>query len=137
MSLQADLKFGKKNEDKVLGTLREHFKCDLAKSKRCSDYFDYHYEGDDKLVKVELKSRRNAKNKYPTTMIGKNKIDAALKLIKEGYEIYLCFNFTDGLYYTRFDENSKYETKQGGRWDRGRPEVKDYCYFPVDNLSKI
>jgi hypothetical protein len=27
--------------------------------------------------------------------------------------------------------------KSGGRWDRGKPEIKDYAYIPVKKLISI
>ena len=54
------------------------------------DTFDF--VGED--ITIELKSRKNCYNKYPTTIVGMNKIDK----IKEGEKVIFFFNFTDGLY---------------------------------------
>ena len=67
-------------------------------------------------------------------MIGYNKIKKALELNED---VYFIFNFTDGIYYYKFDRDKELEVKQGGRFDRGRPEIKDYCFIPIEILQKI
>jgi len=90
--------------------------------------FDFY---NDKYL-VELKSRRNNYDKYPTTMVGKNKID---KAAREHYKkCIFCFKFLDGMYYHQYDPEYKYEAKLGGRCDRGCPEIKDYVYIPIKLL---
>ena len=136
---QRDLKFGAKNEDIVLDTLRTHFDCRLKKTKNCNDIFDYCYCKKGRSIKIELKTRRNAKDQYPTTMVGHNKVIGGKKLMEEGYEIYFVFKFTDGLYYYQLNENSDDEctVSKGGRRDRGRIEMKDYYFIPVELLLPI
>jgi hypothetical protein len=92
--------------------------------------FDFYNEN----YLVELKSRRNNYNKYPTTMIGYNKIKKATDKTKT----YLfCFCFTDGLYYHIYDPIYDYEIKLGGRHDRGCAEINDYLFIPIELLTKI
>ena len=71
-------------------------------------------------------------------MIGYNKIKKGIDLIKQGYTIYLAFEFTDGLYYYTLTEtvNRKW-IRAGGRKDRGRDEIKKYFYIPTKMLRKI
>jgi len=49
----------------------------------------------------EIKSRNNTYKKYPTTMVGYNKIEFANKLSKS---VYFVFKFTDGIYYYEYDK---------------------------------
>ena len=70
-SKSKDLEFGFQNEisckeliETITGTLTQ------TEPYHLFDYYNDHYL-------VELKARRNNYNKYPTTMIGKNKIDKA------------------------------------------------------------
>ena len=67
-------------------------------------------------------------------MIGYNKIKKALELNED---VYFIFNFTDGIYYYKFDRDKELEIKQAGRRDRGRPEIKDYYFIPIEILQKI
>jgi len=62
-------------------------------------------------------------------------------VIKEKPEtkIYFAFNFTDGVFYWEYksDDLNDITIKSGGRWDRGKPEIKDYAYIPVKKLISI
>jgi hypothetical protein len=52
---------------------------------------------------LELKSRRIIHNKYPTALIGCNKI-AKIKNISKPNN-YICWNYLDGLFYLEYDES--------------------------------
>ena len=132
--LKKDLQYGESKEDDIKSKLESYFKCNLEKTSKLN-LFDY--VDNDKKILIELKSRRNDKMKYPTTMIGYNKIIESINKIKEGWTIYYIFNFTDKLTYYKFEkDNSKYHSI-GGRKDRGRPEFKKYYFIPVELLSDI
>lgn len=80
----------------------------------------------------ELKSRRNNYSRYPTTMVGHNKICRALA--DESDKIYkFYFLFTDGLWVWDFDKD-KFSVALGGRTDRGKDEIKEYAYIPISEL---
>ena len=49
----------------------------------------------------------------------------------------LHFKFTDGLYYYEYNKSDNLEYGMGGRKDRGRNEIKDYCYIPIKYLVKL
>ena len=80
----------------------------------------------------EVKSRRNCYKKYPSTMVGYNKIQVAESNSQNKYRFY--FVFTDGTYYWDFVKD-QYEVNIGGRSDRGRPEYKPYAYINIENLT--
>ncbi len=129
MSKSNDLVFGNANEiscKSLIESITGHL-------TQTDPYHLFDYFNNDYLV--ELKARRNNYNKYPTTMVGKNKIDKARR---EQYKKCLfCFKFFDGLYCHLFDPEMEYIVKKGGRCDRGCPEIKDYVYIPIDLLTKI
>jgi hypothetical protein len=83
----------------------------------------------------ELKSRRNNHDTYPDTMIGYNKIQYARMNPDKNY-VFL-FKFLDGLYKHDFDPQKNYSVRQGGRTDRGAPEIKDYVFIPVKELTLV
>ena len=120
-----------KREDDLFSKIKGVYGHNLCKT---SNMCRWDYESDDVLV--ELKSRRNKYSAYPTTMIGKGKIDAMLKSDKRSFCV---FNFTDGVYSVEItpDIIEKFELRQGGRWDRGRPELNQYYYIPIKLLSPI
>jgi hypothetical protein len=122
-----DLTFGLTQEDVLLDVIQKKFDIDLAKTKRnCT--FDY----ESKKVLVELKTRRVKKDQYPDSMIGLNKIELASTSDRE---VYFVFQFTDGLYYWKYNKEDKLEYRGGGRCDRGKNEFKDYCYIPTALFS--
>ena len=88
----------------------------------------------DKVV-VEMKSRRCNYNTYATTMIPESKIIHCNSFeCKKGY---LVFLFLDGLYYTP-TEDLEYTVARGGRYDRGRVEIRnDYAYINIKHLQRV
>lgn len=83
----------------------------------------------------ELKTRRCSHDRYPDTMIGQNKIVRAEN--DKSDTIYrFFFIFTDGLYCWDFNKN-EYTTRKGGRTDRGKNEIKDYCFIKTEYLTLI
>ena len=125
-----DYNYGINKELQLLPTIKQFLNDNTIYKLENSNEFDF--KGDNKYI--ELKSRNNNYNKYPTTMIGYNKIKKALELNED---VYFIFNFTDGIYYYKFDRDKELEIKQGGRRDRGRPEIKDYYFIPIEILQKI
>jgi hypothetical protein len=130
--IKADIKFGFRQEKTLLPVINKHFSLNLKSLKRY-DVFDFA----DSDTLVELKSRRTPKAQFPTTIVGKNKLDYAEK---SGKVVYFIFSFSDGLFYWRYDSNligDVIKFAKGGRFDRGRPEVRDYAYIPVNLLIEI
>lgn len=90
----------------------------------------YDFKGED--VTIELKSRKNPYNQYPTTIVGMNKIDE----IQVGETIYFFFNFTDGLYYWEYKEND-YNVIMIQRRDRQHIPAKPHLSIPITDLVKL
>jgi hypothetical protein len=128
---ESDMKFGLEQEDLIKPKLEEYFKCPLEKTTALAR-FDYTGEG----IYIELKSRRNTKLKYPTTMIGVGKWLVGKDLKSKGNRIIYVFNFTDKLSFVEY-ENQEYKIKSGGRCDRGKREFNKYVFIPVDELIDI
>jgi len=122
-----DREYGKSKCQETLNILNEYFKDDIEiiNERFCS----YDYKGVKNIY--ELKSRRCNYNTYPTTLIGKDKIKD---------NIIFIFNFIDGIYYIKYEEDkfNNYETKLFKRYDRGNIDrEKDYLYIPIKDLIKI
>ena len=125
-----DFEFGNLRELEVLPILKTFFNDDTIIKLDKHNVFDF--KGDNKYI--ELKSRHNRYNKYPTTMIGLNKIMKASTL--DEY-VYFFFCFDDGLYYWLYDKNYELEIRRGGCCDRGKIEMNDYVYIPIEILNKV
>jgi hypothetical protein len=126
-----DMKFGIEQEINQFDLIKSVLDANLKKSEKSNATFDYFSDN----TLVELKSRRNKHNTYSTTMVGYNKIEYALK--HPDKQAYFCFYFLDGLYYYKFSKDDKLEVRLGGRRDRGKDEIKEYCYIPISLLRKI
>ena len=68
MKKSQDILFGKQNEDVIFN----HIESKFTGLKRTSKYSLFDFEANN--LKIELKSRKFNHDKYPTTMIGYNKI---------------------------------------------------------------
>ena len=135
-SLKGDIAFGKKKEDEVKPILEEKFNCELQQG---SKYATIDFFNQDKSIYIELKSRRNTYNKYPTTLLTSNKI----KKIQDNTttEYYFVFNFTDGLYYIKYDKTVFDEIECGTfqrfhRQDKDEKPVEHY-YIPIEKLTPL
>jgi len=125
-----DEDFGKEQENKAEEYIQTYFK--QTTLKKLSKFNKFDFEGDTALF--EVKTRRNNYNKYPTTMIGYNKILACKKCEKD---VYFIFQYLDGNYYYKYSIDESFEIKKAGRFDRGRPETDYYYYIPIEKLIKI
>lgn len=87
-------------------------------------------------IYYEVKGRNNKYSKYPTTMIGHNKLLFQHKLDKP---VRFIFKFTDGVYYYEYDKSKLDDIIicTGGRKDRGCIEMKKYAYIDIKFLTKI
>ena len=130
---QEDITLGKQSEDEVFELLKNKYD-DL---ERTTGYATFDYKTRNKKLKIELKTRRNDSTKYPTTMIGNNKI----KKCKNPDTTYLfIFKFTDKLMFIKYDDElfKTFEIKEGGRYDRKRSgELSDYLYIPINCLTPL
>ena len=125
-----DYHYGINKEIQLLPQLQSFLNDNTIYKLENSNVFDF--KGDNKFI--ELKSRNNNYSKYPTTMIGLNKIKKASTLQEYVY-FFFCFN--DGLYYWLYDKECELEIKKAGRFDRGRPEINEYCFIPIELLQKV
>jgi hypothetical protein len=132
-SLEADIEFGTAKECQVIPQLKEYFKePEMERSKDKYSPSDAYSPTTD----YEIKSRRNAYSKYPTTIIGVNKIRAK----KPDRKLVFVFHFTDGLYYIEYTEEvfSAFEVKNVKAIRRGGNQTETPHYFvPIESLTRI
>jgi hypothetical protein len=127
-----EYEFGKQAQSDCLPLLR---KLDPSLEEIEDTFAPFDFTNQDKTLFIELKKRRNSKNAYPTTMIPYSKIRAILP----NFRYIFAFQFTDGLYYIEYDYDlfKHFENRQGGRYDRGRPEIELYTFIPVNLLQPL
>lgn len=127
-----DIFIGKINEDYITDVICSHF--NIKKLNKTGSFHQLDFYSDDKIY-FEIKSRRCNHNKYSSTMIGYNKIEWIHK--NNIKDVYFVFVFEDGDYFYKYNKEDKFETGLGGRWDRGKNEIKNYYYIPISKLSKF
>jgi len=88
-----DNKRGLLDQKKLLPVIKDFFKKEIIEIENKYSAFDY--ECDE--CYYELKTRTNNYKKYPTTMIGRNKIEA-------NKDIILLFKYTDCLTYIKYEK---------------------------------
>lgn len=127
-----DFETGDLGEKYVLPILQEYWNVKLYKT---ASYFEFDFIDNNGRF-YEVKTRNISHNIYPSTMVGYNKIEFANTLCKS---VYFIFNFTDGVYYYKYNVRKLDELiiKLGGRCDRGKDEYKKYAYIPIYKLKKI
>lgn len=129
--MNVDEKFGKEKEIEFLDVLRRKYGEGIVHIQDRFSPFDYISE----THLFELKARRNTKHKYPSVMVGYNKLLSAQ--MQENKIVVFCFDFVDAKCYYEYnpDDKDKIQIRVGGRSDRGKEEFKLYAYIPVELLQ--
>jgi hypothetical protein len=138
MSIKADREMGQKNEHATLPILSAFFKTDLKKEENKYSINDFMNEA--KTISIELKSRRIPHNKFPTSIIGYNKIKYCTN---PDIKYYFAWVYSDGIYYIKYDKDefSKYriqkDFQRGFRYDVNKIEFSSVVHIPYEKLQKI
>jgi len=123
-----ELKNGLEIQEIVLPLIINYFKREIKHTQGRFNRYDY----EDTNYNYELKSRTNNYKKYPTTLIGLDKVS--------NNTIFL-FYFTDGLYYIEYDKElfDTFEVKDFVRNPRlGKiDKPKKYIYIPIEYLKIV
>ena len=134
-TLQDDLSLGYKNEEEILSILNNFFNDTFRNTKDLygNEYCNYDFEGTNGM-RLELKSRRNKYDDYPTTIIPVHKT-ISMDLCPNAF----IFNFSDGIYYTEWNKNrfETYEKKMILCKRKGRIDNKEHYLIPIEDLIKL
>lgn len=126
---QKDYLYGVQQEATILPILQQHFGDTLARNTARWGKYDFYNEHSI----FELKSRKNKKCDYPTTLMTCNKV-----IDTENKELYFLFNFTDELTCIKYDPVlfDTFERKPFSRVNQTYDE-KDYFFIPINYLETI
>jgi len=129
--LAQDIAFGLTSENEMISILNAKFNTNVRQLEKYN-VFDF----ETKTRLIELKSRKNLSTKYPTTMIGDNKI---IEAEKQNKKVYFVFKFTDSIKYIRYNKSlfDKFQRRVGGRSDRNCIESNTYCYIRIGELKDL
>ena len=134
--LDADRAMGRTNEEICLPILETHLNTTLKKNK-WNAVFDFKNDTED--IWVELKSRRVNHNKYPTTIITKNKLAVCTDDTKS---YYIAYKFEDGVYIIRYNkalfdtfpyDDNYLRSPRGGISNTPQKIV----FIPIKNLTRV
>ena len=131
-TLEGDLAVGKSFETEAYELIKQ-LDPELKLSEDMFALFDYESPNSS----VELKSRLFEMTKYPTTIVGSNKVKYAEEHPERDY--YFCFRFTDGLYDSKYNAKtySKFKKAKVERNDRGKCEKMEVVHIPIGALVRI
>lgn len=135
-SLANDLKFGAGNELSTIEVLNSFFGTTFRNTKDIygTPYYQYDFENGDKSICVEMKSRRNRYDTYPTTIVPVSKANDNV-----GRYVFV-FQFTDGIYFIDYNKEkfSKYETRMINTYRKGIVDKpKPHFCIDIRDLTKI
>ena len=128
-----DREYGNDGERRVEDRLSRLFG-PLQSLSEDDKYSEFDFKND--RVYVEVKRRRNTKLKYPTTMVGENKVVKGFEHQLAGKRVFFVFDFVDCMCIWELDRD-EYEVRHGGRTDRGTAEIKSYCYIHRNYLMDV
>ena len=128
VNFECDYIYGEQQEKKLFEIIQNGFEWNTP-LKKGTRYSKYDYYNDD--TNIELKSRKNTYNTYPTTMITLNKLSTDKELI-------LIFNFIDGVYFIQYDNETfrGFEVKEFSRANL-RGDEKKHIYIPIKKLELL
>ena len=133
VNYENDYNWGEAQQRKIMPTLKQKWN-DIEEQDRWSKY-DFISPS----VNIEVKSRKNAYNKYPTTLLTCNKVDDLTK------KNIFVFNFIHDLkknlseiYYIEYDKK-KFDTYQKEMFSRAniQSDEKEYYYIPIEDLTLL
>jgi hypothetical protein len=131
MSYSNDYKYGMTQEARILKTIK-HFWNNPNIQKSSDKYSTYDFF--DGQTYYELKSRKCSSKNYNTTMLPSG------KLYSKCEQVFL-FDFTDGLYYIRYnpDEFANFERRMFESEDRigMKGNNREYVFIPINRLIRI
>lgn len=123
-----DILVGDMNEDLI----RQYFLDEDVVLLKTDNYHPMDFIDIDNNQFIEIKSRTFNSSKYPTTMIGENKIIFARQC---GKKCKFIFVFTDKTLYYDFNPKDSFITEYCGRKDRGCIEYKKHIFIPIEKLK--
>lgn len=134
-TLKSDLAFGTASEFKKHETLESIFKKTLIHR---GGYAPFDYD-DGATLFVELKTRRIPHDKYPTAIIGANKVETAFKNPNHTY--WFCYSYEDGIYGIEYSKEL-FDTFTTSNYSRGEREdyhnnAQECVFIPYELLEKL
>jgi hypothetical protein len=133
---RADLNYGLRNEHVAINVLQNHLNTTL---RRRGGYSVFDYESLDNTIEAELKSRRIPHDRYPTSIIGQNKVEYCTDPAKK---YYFAYQYEDGLFIVQYNKEL-FDTFQviesferSARMDC-KSKAQNVVLIPREHLSRV
>ena len=130
----------KSNEYKVSEVISKAWKVNLHKLP-ISYRLDFLITKDNKAKAiVEIKTRKNSYNKYPTLLLSLSKWNHGIEYtVLNKLKFILVVMFTDGIFYYTYSDQDKFEIKWGGRTlnTRDSADIEPVVHIPIEKMLKI
>ena len=123
-----DYKEGTKAQNEIFPIIEDYFGNNIKQNP--NQYDKYDYTNDD--AEFEVKTRKNKKTAYSTTMLTCNKV------VDTDKEIVFIFNYTDEICWIQYDKEL-FDTFQKQMFSRAQiaEDEKMHYYIPINLLETI
>lgn len=128
----------RENQLRVSKYLEKTWDCVFKKAVDLAAVDGAIFTADKKLAAlIEIKTRRNPSDRYPTYMLSAHKWRRGLDLAnKYQVPLMLVVEFTNGVYATKLKND--YTISKGGRLDRGDSmDIENCIYIPMNEFRKV
>jgi hypothetical protein len=125
-------------EEDVASKIGRAWKCIMIKMPAKAT-FDYAAKRGNVIVSlIEIKTRTNPHNQYPTYMISADKMVAGfLRSTYLAVPFMLVVQFTDGVFYWSSNQEG-FTLDVGGRTDRGDTlDLEMVCHIPINHFKRL
>jgi hypothetical protein len=129
-----DRALGESNEQTIKTKLQTFLNCELRKTD--DPFATLDFSNEDETVWAEAKRRFITHDRYPTVVIGKNKVDF---LRAHGGNGVFCWTYNDGDYYIRYDPAvfDTFRVAPFQRLDRGGDAESLVYHVPITSLTAL
>jgi len=133
-----EIERGEKKEKELLPYLQDYFNTIFHPTNDCEEDRNYPFDFYSKTRYIEIKNRFLKKERWPTTIVGKNKYLLGLKYKELGYKVYFVFNFTDELTFYKLKKTDNINTFKD-KWIHRKDiqQNKLHTEIPVKLLKTI
>jgi len=124
------------NQNYVLSKLERAFGIPAERPTEEYSFYDGVFTiGGTKCV-VEVKVRKNERDRYPTYMLSKMKYDTLCNVTEQGADALLAVQWTDQLGVIQLP--TEHTVSTGGRYDRNDPrDVEQVVLIPVKKFKRV
>jgi hypothetical protein len=124
------------NQHYVLSKLGRAFGLEAEVPTEEYAFYDGMFSFNDRKCVVEVKTRKNERNRYPTYMLSKRKYDALCGVANQNIDALLAVQWTDQLGVIQLP--TEHTVSTGGRYDRSDPmDVETVVLIPVTKFKRV